>query len=375
MRLVDVDLTLNDDPVPAHVAAAGRRQAANRYAWRKNRGRPFRHSSPAISNWSTAHWWRSKSGHLATGRRFLEWGSGHRRRHVPGGVGRIRRRRHRDRTTTRAPRRGTCEKPRGRRPIRMRQLRAARRTSCGSNYAGDVLWLSTERAGRLRDLELEPDDFDVIFAYPWPGEEQVIFDLFADCAAVGALLLTYHGQEGLRLHAESEEVGFRMPGCWEQGKKTSNAFVVSPCIPHPESCILSSWVTAHSANASTISSGTGSSCGSSRGRRPAGSGRDPSPRVCRRRTGRALHASEGLPLPDGEQPVRHDGACPLHVPRQPGSRAATGGAEARSDSRIAATRCDTRGTARSRFDDAAPVRRPSGGDGQSKPRSHNCRSK
>ena len=49
------------------------------------------------------------------------------------------------------------------------------------------------------ELELEPDDFDVIFAYPWPGEEQVIFDLFADCAAVGALLLTYHGQDGLRL--------------------------------------------------------------------------------------------------------------------------------------------------------------------------------
>jgi hypothetical protein len=48
-------------------------------------------------------------------------------------------------------------------------------------------------------LQLDPDDFDIIFAYPWPGEEQVIFDLFADNAAVGALLLTYLGQEGLRL--------------------------------------------------------------------------------------------------------------------------------------------------------------------------------
>ena len=36
-------------------------------------------------------------------------------------------------------------------------------------------------------------------AYPWPGEEQVIFDLFTDYAAVGALLLTYHGQDGVRL--------------------------------------------------------------------------------------------------------------------------------------------------------------------------------
>jgi hypothetical protein len=38
-----------------------------------------------------------------------------------------------------------------------------------------------------------------VFAYPWPGEEQVIFDLFADTASVGALLLTYHGIDGVRL--------------------------------------------------------------------------------------------------------------------------------------------------------------------------------
>ena len=63
----------------------------------------------------------------------------------------------------------------------------------------DVAWLSTSGPDGYEELHLEPDDFDVIFAYPWPGEEQVIFDLFADCAAVGALLLTYHGQEGVRL--------------------------------------------------------------------------------------------------------------------------------------------------------------------------------
>ena len=40
---------------------------------------------------------------------------------------------------------------------------------------------------------------DVVFSYPWPGEEQVIFDVFEASAAVGALLLTYHGQEGMKL--------------------------------------------------------------------------------------------------------------------------------------------------------------------------------
>ena len=64
---------------------------------------------------------------------------------------------------------------------------------------GEVTWLRTDAEDGYRELELDPDDFDVIFAYPWPGEEQVVFDLFEDCAAVGTLLLTYLSQDGLRL--------------------------------------------------------------------------------------------------------------------------------------------------------------------------------
>jgi len=65
--------------------------------------------------------------------------------------------------------------------------------------AGEVTWLRTDRPDRYGDLGLEPEDFDLIYAYPWPGEEQVIFDLFQNVAAVGSLLLTYHGLDGLRL--------------------------------------------------------------------------------------------------------------------------------------------------------------------------------
>jgi hypothetical protein len=81
--------------------------------------------------------------------------------------------------------------------------------SCGSfvpdgietsvDLSGDVNWLSTTGEDGYIQLELEADDFDLVFAYPWPGEEQVIFDLFAETAAVGALVLTYHGIEGVRL--------------------------------------------------------------------------------------------------------------------------------------------------------------------------------
>jgi predicted O-methyltransferase YrrM len=67
------------------------------------------------------------------------------------------------------------------------------------DWSCDVAWLALGGADGYAALELDPDDFDLVFAYPWPGEEQVIFDLYSDTAAVGALLLTYHGLEGLRL--------------------------------------------------------------------------------------------------------------------------------------------------------------------------------
>lgn len=50
------------------------------------------------------------------------------------------------------------------------------------------------------ELGYDPDSFDLIFAYPWPSETQLFFNLFDHCAANGALLLSYHGEEGLRLH-------------------------------------------------------------------------------------------------------------------------------------------------------------------------------
>jgi hypothetical protein len=72
------------------------------------------------------------------------------------------------------------------------------------DWSSDVSWLSTTGPSGYDELELEPDDFDVVFAYPWPGEEQVIFDLFDDCAATGALLLTYHGIDELRLQRKTK---------------------------------------------------------------------------------------------------------------------------------------------------------------------------
>lgn len=82
--------------------------------------------------------------------------------------------------------------------------------ACGSFVPDDAhhLFDSADELDRLdissvaayEELGDDPDSFDLIFAYPWPSETQLFFNLFDHCAANGALLLSYHGEEGLRLH-------------------------------------------------------------------------------------------------------------------------------------------------------------------------------
>lgn len=67
------------------------------------------------------------------------------------------------------------------------------------DLSGDFNWVRTDAPSAYEELELEPDDFDVVYCYPWPGEEALSEELFAECGATGALLLSFHGQDGMRL--------------------------------------------------------------------------------------------------------------------------------------------------------------------------------
>ena len=65
-------------------------------------------------------------------------------------------------------------------------------------------WLATDGEDVRAEMSLGPDDFNVIFAYPWPDEETAMADLF-DCHAMpGAVLVTYHGDADLRLRRKIE---------------------------------------------------------------------------------------------------------------------------------------------------------------------------
>ena len=60
-------------------------------------------------------------------------------------------------------------------------------------------WLTLQAGETAETWGLGPEDFDVIYVYPWPEEEHAMCTLFERHAAPGALLLSYHGQEAVRL--------------------------------------------------------------------------------------------------------------------------------------------------------------------------------
>jgi hypothetical protein len=70
----------------------------------------------------------------------------------------------------------------------------------------EYFWLSTDADGAYNELGLGPHDFDVVFAYPWPGEECLIEDLFEKYAAEDALLLTYNQYNSVRIRRKMGEM-------------------------------------------------------------------------------------------------------------------------------------------------------------------------
>lgn len=59
----------------------------------------------------------------------------------------------------------------------------------------EAAWLHEGGTDGYAELDADPGDFDVVFAYPWPGQEGTLERLFHRVAEVGAVLVTYRGVE------------------------------------------------------------------------------------------------------------------------------------------------------------------------------------
>lgn len=68
-------------------------------------------------------------------------------------------------------------------------------------------WWHTTESSAYEDFDLEPEDFDLFFGYPWPGEEDLFDALFVRYASVGALLLTYHDATGVLVQRKTSSSG------------------------------------------------------------------------------------------------------------------------------------------------------------------------
>jgi hypothetical protein len=63
------------------------------------------------------------------------------------------------------------------------------------------------------EMDLAPADCDVVFAYPWPGEEDIVDGAFARHASPDALLLTFHDFDLVLLQQQrSDQQGLRTLG-------------------------------------------------------------------------------------------------------------------------------------------------------------------
>lgn len=60
-------------------------------------------------------------------------------------------------------------------------------------------WLTGTSDDAYDQLGMSLSDFDVVYAFPWPGEHDVVAALFDEYASVGALLLTFDQLEGIRV--------------------------------------------------------------------------------------------------------------------------------------------------------------------------------
>lgn len=67
------------------------------------------------------------------------------------------------------------------------------------DLGSDIEHVETFEGDIYEEIGLEMDEFDLFFAFPWPGEHQFFEAVFQAAAADNALLLTYRGRDGMHL--------------------------------------------------------------------------------------------------------------------------------------------------------------------------------
>lgn len=96
-----------------------------------------------------------------------------------------------------------------------RRFDSGARFAVGSFLPSDYQWQSStgdRRLGTIGDgrsgyVELQHplEDFDLVFAYPWSGEEPIMHDLMQRFGGAQARLLL-HGQDGVHIYRQGQRI-------------------------------------------------------------------------------------------------------------------------------------------------------------------------
>ncbi len=62
------------------------------------------------------------------------------------------------------------------------------------------LALHTDPDRAYEEIDYAINDFDIIFAYPWPNDVELTLKIFDRCAARGAMLLAYYDVDSIALY-------------------------------------------------------------------------------------------------------------------------------------------------------------------------------
>ena len=71
-----------------------------------------------------------------------------------------------------------------------------------ANQDGDLA-LHTDPDHAYDEIGYAISDFDLVFAYPWPNDAELTHEVFDRCAADGAVLLVYYGDESVAAYRKS----------------------------------------------------------------------------------------------------------------------------------------------------------------------------
>ncbi|MGJ8651086.1 MAG: class I SAM-dependent methyltransferase [Opitutaceae bacterium] len=74
----------------------------------------------------------------------------------------------------------------------------------GDIVPDDSFGHSLDHRPRYEDMDIDVEEIDLFFVYPWPGEQEMMLKLFDAVAGEGAILVAYYGDRDICIYRKTE---------------------------------------------------------------------------------------------------------------------------------------------------------------------------